>query len=180
MLVSGAQEEDGCDCCVPIKSKWQSDLGEAQRGYIFSQPLSQGCSFFPCLPFMYFFIWFLLWCWSHGCLFSIGKTVYRAELRRRSGLSAEVDRGIDCFTSLSFLTSPFSFFFSQAVSIKMPSFAHYCTGKRAWLNYWNLVSMVFAHQAAGWKKNSLLVWLLLDVSWSKRHIQYIYTLVQIK
>lgn len=47
MLVSEAQEEDGCDCCVPIKSKWQSDLGEAQRGYIFSQLLSQGCSFFP-------------------------------------------------------------------------------------------------------------------------------------
>lgn len=41
-LVSEAQKEHSSDCCVPIKSKWQSDLGEAQRGYIFSQAFSQG------------------------------------------------------------------------------------------------------------------------------------------
>lgn len=124
MLVSEAQEEDGCDCCVPIKSKWQSDLGEAQRGYIFSQPFSQGC-YFPRLRFIYFFILFLLRRWSHGCLPSIGTPVYRAELMRQSGLSAEgVKRGIDCFTSLAFLTS----LFSSCVN-KRPSFAHWVQGR---------------------------------------------------
>lgn len=41
MLVSGAQKEDSCDCCGPIKSKWQSDLGKAQGGCIFSQSFLQ-------------------------------------------------------------------------------------------------------------------------------------------
>lgn len=65
MLVSEAQEEDGSCCCVPIKSKWQSDLGEAKRGYIFSQTFSQGCSF-SCLVFFYFIYAPMLAAWLPG------------------------------------------------------------------------------------------------------------------
>jgi len=54
MLVIEAQEEDGCDSCVPIKSKWQSDLGEAEGGYIFSQSFSQGSFFFSYSLFSFF------------------------------------------------------------------------------------------------------------------------------
>lgn len=111
MLVSEAQEEDGCGCCVPIKSKWQSDLGEAKRGYNFSQTFSQGCSF-SCL--LLFFFKRYLWP-NTGCLASLEMPVYRTELMRQSGLSAE---GVEMGDWLLPITCFFDESLFKAVSIK--------------------------------------------------------------
>lgn len=85
---------------------------ERHREDIFlAGPLSQGCSFFP--P-----VFIFIFRSDAGRPAPIGTPVYRTELMRQSDLSAEgIERGggggegIDCFTSLAFLTSLFFFLF---------------------------------------------------------------------
>ncbi len=140
-----------------------SDLGEAQRGYIFSQLFSLGCSF-SCLFVIYFLFHFSFGCMAAwllwGCLFTEQSSWDNqgSQLREQRG-------GLTASHHLLFWRV-----FFQTVSIKGRSVP---TGYReeSWTQSLksglHCVWGVVAHWAVGCKKLFFffLVWLLLDVSW---------------